>query len=101
MHRVDEIVTGAEFVKLLKSFKTAEADGSIDENIQRMRQEFSWKQSKDFYQGFTRALLLGADLFRANPTTDRALLGASLLLLAGIALSHLAGEDERPKLRMF
>jgi hypothetical protein len=99
--RVDEIVTGGEFVRLLKSFRAAEADGSIDENIQRMRHQFSWKQSKDFYQGYTRALLLAADLFRANPVADRALLGGSLLLLAGIVLSHLSGEDERPKLRIY
>ena len=83
-----------ERANVLAALDSAES-GVLAEHIRRLRGQFAWSQSEDFYAGYARALLVAAKLFKENPDVDHCMLAGMLLLHTAIVVKHL---DPEPRL---
>jgi hypothetical protein len=92
MRNPDRLLTGVEFSKIVAAFDATDGNGAAASELLHLKRQFAWNQTDEFYQGFAKALFLAANLFHANRSTDRAVIGAMLLMLAGIVLVHPDGE---------
>jgi hypothetical protein len=89
MSRFDRDFTREERARALAALDAAGRGGLLDGHIGRLRGQFAWGQSVDFYAGYARALLVAAAALRENPEVDHRLLAGMLLLHTGVVVQHL------------
>lgn len=92
MGKADQPLDPAQRTKIISFFEAAHTD--LSDHVRRMRREFSWEQSEDFYEGYLKGVADAMDLLRENPDADRQLLWAMLLMQAGLILEHQQDEEE-------